>query len=87
MKTHIVLPFAALVAFAAPVTYATEKDKPVRSAQVADKKAPTDRKATEKGPAPETRNWAAVDTNKDNLVSPEEMEAYLKANPGPLKGK
>lgn len=34
-----------------------------------------------------TRDWAQVDTNRDNLVSPEEMASYLQANPGPLKGK
>jgi hypothetical protein len=28
---------------------------------------------------------ADMDTNRDNLVSPEEMEAFLKANPGPQR--
>lgn len=28
-----------------------------------------------------TRDWSSIDTNKDHLVSPEEMEAYLKAHP------
>lgn len=36
---------------------------------------------------PTTRDWSKIDTNKDNLVSPEEMEAYLKANPEPLAAK
>lgn len=36
---------------------------------------------------PTTRDWTKIDTNKDNLVSPEEMEAYLKANPEPLATK
>lgn len=36
------------------------------------------------------RDWAAIDKNKDNLISPEEMEAALKeggppANPAPAK--
>jgi len=31
------------------------------------------------------RDWKAVDANGDHLVSPEEMEKYLQANPGPLK--
>lgn len=26
-----------------------------------------------------------MDTNRDNLVSPEELEAFLKANPGPQR--
>ncbi len=34
---------------------------------------------------PATRDWSQVDTNRDGLVSPEEMEKYLAANPGPLK--
>jgi hypothetical protein len=29
---------------------------------------------------PETRDWAAIDTNRDNLISPEEMEKYLEAS-------
>jgi hypothetical protein len=49
----------------------------------------SDRAATKAGqqaadPAMATRDWAAIDKNKDNLISPDEMEAYLKANPGPL---
>ena len=35
----------------------------------------------------EVRDWAQIDVNKDHSISPEEMEAYLLANPGPLKGK
>lgn len=36
------------------------------------------------------RDWAAIDKNKDHLISPEEMEAALKeggppANPAPVK--
>ena len=31
------------------------------------------------------RNWSQIDTNHDNLISPEEMEKWLAANPGPLK--
>lgn len=31
------------------------------------------------------RDWNAIDTNKDGLISPEEMETWLKANPGPQK--
>ncbi len=26
----------------------------------------------------QTRDWSAIDTNHDNYVSPEEMEAYLQ---------
>ncbi|WP_298234916.1 hypothetical protein [uncultured Azohydromonas sp.] len=35
----------------------------------------------------DTRDWAQVDTNRDGLVSPEEMSVYLQNNPGPLKGR
>jgi hypothetical protein len=31
------------------------------------------------------RDWTKIDTNKDGHVSPEEMEKWLKDNPGPLK--
>jgi hypothetical protein len=31
------------------------------------------------------RDWTQIDTNKDGYVSPEEMEVWLKANPGPAK--
>lgn len=41
---------------------------------------PADAKASEKG-----RDWSQIDTNKDGHVSPEEMEKWLAANPGPLK--
>lgn len=36
--------------------------------------------STERG-----RDWSKIDTNRDNLISPEEMETWLKANPGPAK--
>ncbi|MFO1272007.1 MAG: hypothetical protein U1F50_10070 [Rubrivivax sp.] len=36
---------------------------------------------------PAVRDWNQVDANGDHLVSPEEMEKYLAANPGPLKPK
>jgi hypothetical protein len=31
------------------------------------------------------RDWSRIDTDKDGSISPEEMEKYLAANPGPLK--
>lgn len=36
-------------------------------------------------PAEAGRDWSRIDTNRDGHVSPEEMEKYLAANPGPLK--
>jgi hypothetical protein len=29
---------------------------------------------------PETRDWAAIDSNGDHLVSPDEMQKYLEAS-------
>jgi hypothetical protein len=51
-------------------------------AQSAPKKA-----APEKAPAAaeKGRDWSRIDTNKDGLISPEEMEKYLADNPGPLR--
>jgi hypothetical protein len=40
---------------------------------------------TGSGGSAATRDWAQVDTNRDGSISPEEMAAYLQANPGPLK--
>ena len=31
----------------------------------------------------EGRNWSNVDTNKDGSVSADEMDSWLKSNPGP----
>jgi hypothetical protein len=59
------------------------------TAIAADKKAaPAPTKAAQPAAQQEQgRNWAAIDTNKDGLISPEEMETWLKANPGPARGK
>lgn len=34
---------------------------------------------------PQGRDWTKIDTNKDGHISPEEMETWLKANPGPQR--
>jgi hypothetical protein len=34
---------------------------------------------TQQAQVGEVRNWAAIDKNKDHLISPEEMEAALKS--------
>lgn len=79
MKTTVVLCAAALLGSAPPAVLAA--DKPGTAAAAEKKQA---------RPAPaaaraETRDWVKMDTNKDNLISPEEMLAYLKDNPGPLR--
>jgi len=40
----------------------------------------------EQAAAGQGRNWDNIDKDNNNLVSAEEMEAWLKANPGPLAG-
>jgi hypothetical protein len=55
------------------------KNKPMRTADkaTAARTAPAD-----VGPV---RDWRQIDLNKDNLISPEEMEKWLAANPGPQR--
>ncbi len=36
-------------------------------------------------PAERGRDWTKIDTNRDGLISPEEMETWLAANPGPAR--
>lgn len=93
MKTFVALPLAVLLAAGFGHSFANEPSnktpnnaeakKLVKPAGLSDRTT-TKTDGTER---PVTRDWAQVDTNKDHSISPEEMEAYLKANPGPLKGK
>jgi hypothetical protein len=92
MKSLFVVPVVSAFAIACGVAVAAEPTKPAAETKVEVKKlvkpgGMSDRTKTmnDVGARPATRDWAKVDTNKDNLVSPDEMEAYLKANPGPLK--
>jgi hypothetical protein len=92
MKNTIVSSIAAVMAApmvlaltaVAPPASAAEPDSSNHMAQAAQHKGGM---ASARKTAAATRDWAKVDANHDHLVSPEEMEAYLKANPGPLKGK
>jgi hypothetical protein len=83
------IPLALALMSGAGVAFATDTakspDKAVKP--VAATAAATAAAAGAAATRPSTRDWAQVDTNRDGLVSPEEMEAYLAANPGPLKGK
>ena len=38
-------------------------------------------------PVGQVWDWSKIDTNKDNLIEPDEMEGWLKANPGVQKGE
>lgn len=53
---------------------------PVAAQQAPAKPAAAKPATTEQG-----RDWRKIDTNNDGYISPEEMETWLKANPGPQK--
>ncbi len=88
---HFVVPVVAVLTFTAQLASAQAQapaasDK-ARAEMPAKPAGSSDRTMTSPAHRPATRDWAQVDTNKDHHVSPEEMEAYLKANPGPLAKK
>jgi len=49
--------------------------------------APAKKKDVKSPSSVEVRDWKAIDTNGDHLISPEEMEKYLHASPGPQQKK
>jgi EF hand len=51
----------------------------------AAQQAPAKPAAAKPAPAEQGRDWRKIDTNNDGYISPEEMETWLKANPGPQK--
>lgn len=60
------------------------------AATAADGKAKPPAKSADKAvataaPTEKGRDWSLIDTNKDGYISPEEMDVWLKANPGPQK--
>jgi hypothetical protein len=81
--TAVAVSGMALANEAAPKKDRTEVNvqKPVKPAGMSDRTKTV--AAVAKGY--ETRDWAKIDKNKDNLISPDEMETYLKENPGPLR--
>jgi hypothetical protein len=92
MKSLFVFPVVSAFAIACGVAVAAEPAKPAAETKAEAKKlvkpagmSDRTKAMNDAGARPATRDWAAVDTNKDNLVSPDEMEAYLKANAGPAK--
>lgn len=63
---------------------ANKSDKPAGPAKkVGTAPAPAATAAT----AQRGRDWNQIDTNRDNLISPEEMETWLAANPGPQRSR
>lgn len=75
----------ALATTPAPTKEAA-KEAPAAAAATAQK-AVKPVAATGKAPAAAERgrDWSQIDTNKDSLISPDEMEKWLAANPGPAK--
>lgn len=82
------LPACLALALASPLALATEKPAADKAAAPAAKSAATTSASTQgvktvaatPAPAgkPATRDWASIDTNKDNLISPDEMMKHLQ---------
>jgi hypothetical protein len=68
------------LAFGLATTTAAWANEPAKKTGAASTKPAAAPASTERG-----RDWSKIDTNRDNLISPEEMEAWLAANPGPAK--
>lgn len=79
MSMRILAPLGLAFGLATTTT-AFAQEAPKKPAAAATKPAAPAPAASERG-----RDWSRIDTNRDGLVSPEEMEAWLAANPGPLK--
>jgi hypothetical protein len=83
---RLALPLALALSFVAGTAVAANdsKDPKPAAAKPAAKPAATKPAAPAAAPV-QGRDWSKIDTNGDNLVSPEEMEDWLKKNPGPQK--
>jgi hypothetical protein len=66
---------ASLTALCASTAWANQ---PAQPAQAATHKA-------EAKSAQSVWDWSAIDSNKDHLIEPAEMEKFLADHPGPLK--
>jgi hypothetical protein len=78
------LAVAMVLALASAPVFAAEKEKKEGAPAASEKREGA--AAPESG-AGKGRDWSQIDKNNDNLIQPEEMEAWLKANPGPLGKK
>ncbi|MGH8772348.1 MAG: hypothetical protein ACREV2_14400 [Burkholderiales bacterium] len=79
MKRLIAVAGASLFALTLGCAQQEKKSQPAAA-------APAEAPAAAAAPAPgpgDRGNWAVIDKNKDNYIQAEEMEAWLKANPGP----
>lgn len=66
------------LAFGLATTTAAWANQPAK--KTTEAKPPAASASAERG-----RDWSKIDTNRDGLISPEEMETWLAANPGPAK--
>jgi hypothetical protein len=80
----LTLALAASTAWANTPAPANKSDRPQSAAKKAAAAAPTTAAAAG-SQAQRGRDWTKIDTNGDNLISPEEMEKWLAANPGPQR--
>ena len=66
----------AALALASPWALAADQpEKAKKSTETTEKAAETKQAASKE----QVRDWAEIDTNKDHLISPEEMETWLNA--------
>jgi hypothetical protein len=73
---------AVVMALACAPAFAAEKEKKEGkegAPMASEQKAAAGAEGTGKG-----RDWSQIDKNNDHAIQPDEMEAWLKANPGPL---
>jgi hypothetical protein len=83
MKKSIAL--AVVVALACAPAFAAEKEKKEGAPMASEKGAAAQQKSAAGAEgAGKGRDWSQIDKNNDNSIQPDEMEAWLKANPGPL---
>ena len=77
MLMRTLAPFGLAFGLATTAAWANEPAKKTGTSNAKPAAAPAN---TERG-----RDWSKIDTNRDGLISPEEMETWLAANPGPAK--
>ena len=72
---------AVVLALACAPAFAAEKEK--KEGKEGASMASEQKGAAGEG-AGKGRDWSQIDKNNDHAIQPDEMEAWSKANPGPL---
>lgn len=80
----LALALGASTAWANTAAPASKSDRPQSAAKKAAAATPA-AAAAAPAQAQRGRDWTKIDTNGDHLISPEEMEKWLAANPGPQR--